>query len=84
MLYPPCPPCPPGSCGAFHRVYEQPIVAGKEPTATAEEKEISSKRADEVHVYPELGNIYMYVCICTLNYMYNTCMHVCVYMYNVM
>ena len=39
----------PGSRGAFHRVYEQPIVMGKEPSATAVEKEIAEKRADEVH-----------------------------------
>ena len=34
-------------------MYEQPIVTGKEPSATAEEKEIARKRADEVciHVY---------------------------------
>ena len=37
-----------GSRAAFHRVYEQPIVNGKEPSATAEEKEIAARRADEV------------------------------------
>ena len=37
-----------GSRSAFHRVYEQPIMAGKEPSATAEEKDIASRRADEV------------------------------------
>lgn len=37
-----------GSRAAFHRVYEQPIVNGKEPSATAKEKEIAARRADEV------------------------------------
>ena len=40
-----------GSRSAFHRVYEQPIMAGKEPSATAEEKDIASRRADEVRTY---------------------------------
>ena len=39
-----------GSRSAFHRVYEQPILAGKEPSATAEEKDIATRRADEVSV----------------------------------
>jgi DNA repair and recombination protein RAD54B len=44
--------CNPGMLGsrsAFHRVYEQPIMAGKEPSATAEEKDIASRRADELN-----------------------------------
>lgn len=37
-----------GSHGAFRRVYEDPIVQSRQPTATAEEKEIGETRANEV------------------------------------
>ena len=61
-----------GSRGAFHRVYEQPIVVGKEPSATAEEKEIASRRADEVYSFFLLfRHRAMHVYACIYIYMYS-------------
>ena len=38
-----------GSASAFRKVYEEPIVASRQPTATAEEKSIGEARASQVH-----------------------------------
>ena len=38
-----------GSASAFRKVYEEPIVASRQPTATAEEKSIGEARANQVH-----------------------------------
>ena len=37
-----------GSHSAFKKVYEEPIVLSRQPTATSEEKVIGYRRADEV------------------------------------
>jgi len=41
---------PVGSASAFHKVYEEPIVASRQPTATAEEKVMGEARASQVEV----------------------------------
>ena len=37
-----------GTQASFRRVYEEPILRGRQPDATAEEKEIGESRASEV------------------------------------
>ena len=38
-----------GSQAAFHRVYEDPILQSRLPTATVEDKDVGENRAKEVH-----------------------------------
>ena len=40
----------PGTQASFRRVYEEPIVRGRQPGAIAEEKEIGGNRASEVGI----------------------------------
>ena len=37
-----------GSASAFHKVYEEPIIASRQPTATATEKVMGEARANQV------------------------------------
>ena len=39
---------------SFRRVYEEPILRGRQPDATAEEKEIGESRASEVQALVEV------------------------------
>ena len=39
-----------GSQAAFRRVYEEPILQSRMPTATTDEKDVGENRAKEVHV----------------------------------
>ena len=39
-----------GSAAAFRKVYEEPIVLSRQPSATAEEKRLGESRAIEVSV----------------------------------
>ena len=39
-----------GSASAFHKVYEEPIIASRQPTATAAEKIMGEARANQVMV----------------------------------
>lgn len=43
-----CIVCVAGSQAAFQKVYEGPIVLARQPTATAEEREVGNARAEEV------------------------------------
>ena len=49
----------PGTQASFRRVYEEPIVRGRQPGATAEEKEIGENRASEVDVSVQSHNFIM-------------------------
>jgi len=40
--------CSLGSASAFHKVYEEPIIASRQPTATAAEKVMGEARANQV------------------------------------
>jgi len=37
-----------GSASAFHKVYEEPIIASRQPTATTAEKVMGEARASQV------------------------------------
>ena len=39
-----------GSYSAFKKVYEEPIVQSRQPTATSHERDIGEARADEVEI----------------------------------
>ena len=46
-----------GSASAFRKVYEEPIVASRQPTATIEEKVMGEARASQVCI----GRIKLYI-----------------------
>ena len=46
-----------GTHAAFRRVYEEPIVQSRQPTATLEEREIGEMRANEVCTYISFSNL---------------------------
>ena len=39
----------PGTLSSFRRVYEEPIVRGREPDAPRDDKELGERRANEVN-----------------------------------
>lgn len=63
-----------GSANAFHKVYEEPIVVSRQPTATAEEKIMGEARANQVRSYIHTYIQYI-LCVCT---------YVCVVLHNFM
>ena len=60
--------CYAGSASAFRKVYEEPIIASRQPTATNEEKVMGEARASQVHM---LFSMPLSICMCIVIMSFN-------------